>query len=181
MKVLSPNFGLNLRVSALAGCFASCLSSVCLGYEFSTHAALTREAYVRWMAHPANLTILDRLGLTARQDSLGLVYIDLGPGSQDVNERLASPRDDPKFGRDHIDAANRFSAYSPDLASIAGWVMLGSIREDDVPLDPGASENTPQDDLQGPFIRVRNHFYDPFWTGHLHSESVRDRRRPFGQ
>jgi hypothetical protein len=135
------------------------------GYEFSTHAALTREAYVRWTTDPANLTVLDRLGLTARQDSLRSVYIDLGPGSQDVNERLASPPgqgNTVEFGKRHFDAANDKSTYRPAFESIAGWLMLGAIREDDVTWDAGALENTPQDDPQGPFIRVRNHFYDPF-------------------
>ena len=40
--------------------------------------------------------------------------------------------------------------------------MLGAIREDDVPFDAGALENNPQDEPNGPFIRVRNHFFDPY-------------------
>ena len=155
---LGPNFWLSALVAALA------IGRPTVGYEceFSTHAALTREAYVRWTTDPANLTIFDRLGLTARQSLLGSVYIDLGPGSLDVNERLASPLDNRDFGNAKVNAANKLSTYRPSLASIAGWLMLGAIREDDVPRDAGAVENTPQDDPQGPFIRVRNHFYDPY-------------------
>ena len=128
-------------------------------YEFSTHAALTREAFVRWTGDAANADMLDRLGLTATKDSLGFVYFSM---STVPTERLASPEDNQIFGQRHVDAANRSSVYKPTLESIAGWLMLGSIREDDVPLDPGAVENTPQDEPVGPFIRVLNHFYDPF-------------------
>ena len=40
--------------------------------------------------------------------------------------------------------------------------MLGAIREDDVPYDPGEEENTPQDEPSGPFVRVLHHFFDPY-------------------
>jgi hypothetical protein len=130
------------------------------GYEFSTHAAITREAFVRWTGDTANIDVLDRLGLTTKKDSLGSVYVSISSVPQ---ERLASPKDNPDFGKEHFDAANRLSAYQPVFKSIAGWLMLGSIREDDVPLDSGTLENTPQDEPLGPFVRVVNHFYDPFF------------------
>ncbi len=41
--------------------------------------------------------------------------------------------------------------------------MLGSIREDDVPFDNGEEENTPNDDPRGAFMRVANHFFDPYF------------------
>src|SRR6266550_2960172 len=130
------------------------------GYEFSTHAAITREAFVRWTDDTANIDVFDRLGLTTKKDSLGSVYVSISSVPQ---ERLASPKDNPDFGKEHFDAANRLSAYQPAFESIAGWLMLGSIREDDVPLDSGALENTPQDEPLGSFVRVVNHFYDPFF------------------
>ena len=139
------------------------------GYEFSTHAAMTREAFVRWTADAANIDVLDRLGLTTQKDSLGSVYVSVSSVPQ---ERLASPKDNPDFGREHFDAANRLSAYQPAFESIAGWLMLGSIREDDVPLDSGALENTPQDEPLGPFVRVFNHFYDPFFDRALFALGV---------
>ncbi len=136
------------------------LHSPSWGYEFSTHAAMTREAFVRWAGDATNLDVLDRLGLTTKKDSLGTVYLSVSSVPQ---ERLASPRDNPKFARDHLDAANNLSAFKPEFESIAGWLMLGAIREDDVPLDSGALENTPQDEPLGAFVRVFNHFYDPFF------------------
>ena len=126
---------------------------------------MTREAFVRWTGDPANLDVLDRLGLTTQKDSLGSVYVSVSSVPQ---ERLASPKDNPDFGREHFDAANRLSAYQPAFESIAGWLMLGAIREDDVPFDPGALENTPQDEPLGPFaVRVLTHFYDQFLTAAL--------------
>ncbi len=40
--------------------------------------------------------------------------------------------------------------------------MLGAIREDDVPFDPGEAENSPQDESFGSFVRVLHHFHDPY-------------------
>ncbi len=166
MKATVSVMGCGLRLLALATAIILGLMPASNGYEFSTHAALTREAYVRWTTDPANLTILDRLGLATKQNSLGSVYVDLSPRSFDVNERVASPPgpgDTSNFGRKHFDAANDKSTYKPAFESMAGWLMLGSVREDDVLWDAGALENTPQDDPQGAFNRVYNHFYDPYF------------------
>jgi hypothetical protein len=136
------------------------LAETAFGYEFSTHAALTREAFMRWTTDPANVNVLDRLGLVTKKDSLGSVYIDMTAGSL---ERLASPKDNRDFGKRHFDSANSNLASVPPFESITGWLMLGAIREDDVPFDPGALENTPQDEPGGNFVRVYNHFYDPYF------------------
>src|SRR5450755_4145843 len=153
-----------LRTACVAGVLVLAVGAfarTAAGYEFSTHAAMTREAFARWTGDPGNLDVLDRLGLTPKKDSLGSVYFSMSSVPQ---ERLASPKDNTDFGRRHFDAANPPSlADPPKFESIAGWLMLGAIREDDVPFDAYAVENTPQDEPLGPFVRVFNHFYDPFF------------------
>jgi hypothetical protein len=81
-------------------------------------------------------------------------------GEQEV--RLARPVDNTQFGDTKIARANFLSPDRPELPSIPAWLMLGAIREDDVPFDSGEDENTPQDEPSGPFIRVLHHFYDPY-------------------
>ncbi len=77
--------------------------------------------------------------------------------------RDAAPRDAPDFSADKMRRTNRRSpSIRPAVESLPGWLMLGAIREDDVPFDAGALENNPQDEPNGPFIRVRNHFFDPY-------------------
>jgi hypothetical protein len=66
------------------------------------------------------------------------------------------------FGQTKIADANRLAAFKPPLSSLPGWIMLGAVREDDVPYDSSALENNPQDEPGGPFPRVLNHFYDPY-------------------
>jgi hypothetical protein len=137
-----------------------CAGEEAIGYEFSTHAAITREGFYEWLADPANADVLDRLGVVAKKDALGSVYIDMAAGSV---ERLASPETPPDFAERIMSGANFGLANAPAFESIGGWLMLGAIREDDVPFDPGSLHNTPQDEPGGPFIRVQNHFFDPFF------------------
>ena len=136
-------------------------------YEQATHAALTREAYVRsklGLPSPADATVSDlalRLGLGSKQVvSLGTGYIDIGANGPSL--RLASPPNPVTFSSKKIDDTNRVSpSITPTLDSLPGWLMLGAIREDDIPFDAGALENNPQDDPEGSFTRVFNHFFDP--------------------
>ena len=130
-------------------------------YEQATHAALTREAYTRARINPAISNLAIDLGLRGAQNpSLGDNYIDIGPSSDVV--RAASPSTFSNFSSQKVNDVNQRSSFKPTLDSLAGWLMLGAIREDDVPFDPHAFENTPQDEPGGPFTRVFHHFYDPF-------------------
>lgn len=154
-------------------CIAA-LGALCAGtaglpahaYEFATHAALTREAFLlsrlnpgTWFA-PGNPELLIRLGLLERHDSLDYYYVDMASGDQDV--RHARPVDNARFGDEKIARANLLSPDRPELPSIPAWLMLGAIREDDVPFGAGEDDNTPQDEPSGPFVRVLHHFYDPY-------------------
>ncbi len=152
--------------SAIAGLLLWAASAAsCPAYELATHGALTREAFLRSSLVSASSPsvpspLVERLGLGLAVANLGTAYIDLARGA--ATERSAFPSDDPAFGQRKIDEANRGSAYAPRLPTLAAWLMLGAIREDDVPFDPGEIENSPQDEPFGTFTRVMNHFYDPY-------------------
>jgi hypothetical protein len=136
-------------------------------FEFATHAALTREAYLvstfgLGLSVPCSVIrgVACRLGLDQKQDSLGDFYIDLSPTADVI--RSSFPKSDKSFAARKIDNANERSAIKPELPSLPAWLMLGAIREDDVTYDAGDTENTPQDEPGGTFRRVYNHFYDPY-------------------
>ena len=134
-----------------------CLDGCC--FEFSTHAAMTREA-VRLSRVTTTTALLMNLGLSDRVSDLGLVYIDIGPAD---TARLADPAEPQHFGPRKIEDANKLDPKGerPTLPSLIGWAMLGAIREDDVKYDSKSTENTPQDVPGGPIDRVRGHFFDP--------------------
>jgi hypothetical protein len=139
---------------------ASLATVISDAYEVSTHAALTREAYLRSWLNPAMSDLFMRLGIDVLSPDLGVRYVDLTPDATVFRE--ASPQFPPGFAETKIRDANRLSESKPELPSLSAWLMLGAIREDDVPYDAGAIENTPQDELGGPFVRVFNHFFDPY-------------------
>lgn len=106
--------------------------------------------------------MLERLGLDTRAGDLGRTYIDLSRGI--ATERSAFPADDPNFIVRQINRANESGTRKPELPELPAWMMLGAIREDDVPFDPGEMENSPQDEPYEVFTRVFHHFYDPRWN-----------------
>jgi hypothetical protein len=133
-------------------------------YEFATHAAITREAVMRSRLNPAAPDLLLMLGIADKGHSIGNSYLDF-PGNGVAVERQLNPLGafgSQGFGPRKIRAANSQSPFAPSADSVVGWLMLGAIREDDVPFDSSAIENTPQDEPGGTFVRVFNHFYDPY-------------------
>ena len=130
-------------------------------YEVATHAALTREALMRSSLDPTTLDLFVRLGISDKQVMLGTVYLDIGNNGFGTSRRNR-PTDNPDFGLTKIGNANEKSQFRPGIDTLPGWLMLGAIREDDVPFDLGALENNPQDEPGGTFVRVFNHFYDPY-------------------
>lgn len=129
-------------------------------YEQATHAAITREAYVRARIGADASALGLQFGVQdPRQISLGETYIDIAPSGPIL--RFASPPDVPNFSSGKTKSVNQRSSFKPELDSVAGWLMLGAIREDDVPFDAGALENNPQDEPGGTFTRVLHHFFDP--------------------
>lgn len=133
---------------------------VLAAYEQATHAAMTREAYVQSFLNPSVSNLLARLGLDETAEKLGPLYLDIANSSTVV--RFASPSSPSNFSEKKITEANGSSAFKPALPSLTAWIMLGAIREDDGPFDVGALENTPQDEPDGAFTRVFNHFFDPY-------------------
>ena len=135
-----------------------------VSYEQATHAAMTREAMMQSLLNPQGPDLLQRLGVWDRQVSFGNTYLDLADGGM-VLSRSNAPTGvqyPQKFAKTKILDANRQSPFKPEIESLPGWLMLGAIREDDVPFDAGALENNPQDEPGGATNRVLNHFYDPY-------------------
>ncbi|CAK7053758.1 MAG: hypothetical protein BACD_02597 [Bacteroides rodentium] len=144
-------------------------SGLSYGYEVATHAALTREAYQRSSLETTNLT--QKLGIASFQEGLGNIYFDIDPDGKTV-ARLNNPLGWGSAAGYTISRFNEANAHlresglpEPTFTSIPGWLMVGAIREDDLTFNISEEENPPQDDPQGSFDRVLNHFYDPFLGG----------------
>jgi hypothetical protein len=135
-------------------------SNAVSAYEMSTHAAVTREAYVRSIFSSPNSELLVQLGLDGTAHDLGVRYSDMTSNAMVIRD--GSPVTPSLFSEKKIVAANFYSEFKPELPALPAWLMLGAIREDDVTYDAGAIENTPQDEPAGPFSRVLNHFFDPY-------------------
>src|SRR5947208_1661032 len=103
------------------------IASLCAGfseaYEFSTHAALTREAYIRSLLNPGVSDLLVRLGIDALVPNLGVRYLDITADAMIVRE--ASPQLSAKFAERKIADANNPSEFKPTLPSLPAWLMLG--------------------------------------------------------
>jgi hypothetical protein len=138
------------------------LSPVC-AYEVASHAAMTREALMQCQLNPTSPSLFVQLGIAGKNPSLGNTYFDIGPDGSST-ERVLDPMETKGrgFGPRKIKEANLKSSFQPEPDSLPGWLMLGAIREDDVPFDEGAVENNPQDDPDGPLTRVLSHFFDPY-------------------
>jgi hypothetical protein len=137
-------------------------------YEVSTHAALTREAFNRPELQMSS--ILTRLGVSSYGGNLGDIYLDMSQNGT-VTARLNNPGSggitgDAGFTSKKFDDAKYWLSEPEKIAlkieSPAGWMMVGSIREDDVAYSFFTGENPPQDDPSGNINRVFNHFYDPY-------------------
>jgi len=148
-------------------------SGLSYGYEVPTHAALTREAHQRSSLQDSDL--LQRLGLSSFQQDFGHIYFDISPNSGVTFARKNNPIE-PGSKTGALDyTLHRFNEANkrledaglptPTFTSIPGWLMVGAIREDDVVYSSSEDKNPPQDDPQGAFQRVFNHFYDPFRDG----------------
>lgn len=129
-------------------------NSSAAGYELTSHAFVTREAFRVFASERPlalqSLGLSDRTTPTDESTSLGNVYFDVWQSV--VDWRMESDFEAP-FLRN----------LSVDRLSVIGWVMRGAIREDDL------TWGNPQDDYFGNFIRVTNHFFDPAFNRGLWS------------
>lgn len=130
------------------------------GYELRTHGLVTGEAIKR-SALASDPTLAFDLGLDLRDTvPLSQSYYDVS--GSNVTRRFAQTFEGSRI---------------PELASdvsAAGWILRGSIREDDLSTfgcavgsfvqvvhNRETGECNPQDDPHGSVDRVLNHFYDP--------------------
>jgi hypothetical protein len=96
-------------------------------YELATHAGLTKKIYERSQLG-SDTALLKSLGLSDydSQNLFGTSYYDLS-GNR-VAERIAQTFEGDVFRRV---ARNRRFAATEEF-SIAGWLMRGAVREDDL-------------------------------------------------
>jgi len=117
------------------------------GYELGTHARITNEALGRSVFTVQQLA--RQLGVEDEINPFGIYYYDSSVYGVSKRRRWLFE-----------ESGLRMPDGSAPL-SIAGWLMRGAIREDDIPdYWPFLGKN-PQDDPDGKIPRVRNHFYDP--------------------
>lgn len=148
------------------------MANICNAYETGTHARMTKMTYIESDLFSEE-RVLENLGLVS-DGSLGQRYYDVVVKDNIVHERsvfnvyimneggMPTPTELGNVG---------FSEGDNDeyIYSAVGWMMRGAIREDDFdsPLFntgiPCGPSKTPQDDPYGNFIRVANHFYDPYY------------------
>ena len=152
-----------LKKSVIFLLAASLIPSFSYGYEVSTHAAMTFKTYGKSTLPNA----LSRLGFSGDSD-LSSIYFDVAPDGT-VEARLNNPIErgikigKKDFTEEKFNLSNaRVGSGAPSIQSPVGWMMVGAIREDDVPYSPGSDDNPPQDDPQGNIYRLFNHFYDPY-------------------
>ncbi len=136
------------------------LSFLCAGvaridaYELATHAAMTQYAYEKSLLGASDAQLIGRLGLQPNYD-FGNAYFDMSgfvtPPYRFLTtyELKAMPK--TPAGKDN-----------PDEQKINGWLMRGTIREDDGGLVAGWRKGEPLDDPISNFNRFCSHFFDPF-------------------
>lgn len=159
----------NRVVSIILLFFTLTIENVVVAYEVDTHARVAQSAVDR-SDLGKNTDLLKRLGLHFGMD-LGDIYFDYKRDTiQDtIYERKKSKNYINKiFPKSKGDADDDINFKNP-----RAWIMRGAVREDDLPklFVPFPSfaipffvlQPTPVDDPFGSFIRVRNHFYDPFF------------------
>ena len=163
-------------ILALLTATAACKS---IAYELSTHGALTLKAYERSvLAGDPRLTADLGFDVHATDPFSGFY----GPLYFDVAGGQSFPREASDF---------EISRMPPGFRrplSVAGWLILGAIREDDLTTSgcgisdlaayhwPG--DCNPQDDPYENVNRVVNHFYDPYFNRGLISSFGSGTRAP---
>ncbi len=135
---------------------ATTLSTSASAFDIRTHAAMTSEAIKqsKITGSPNTGNILKKLGLYNKDDVFKERYIDIGAS---LTSRVGT-----KYENDVIDKVRNAITDIPNPYSIPGWILRGSIREDDNTEETKAGNNTGSgDEPGGVFNRVYGHFYDP--------------------
>ena len=119
------------------------------GFELSTHAFITRDAYDRLLRESPST--LDRLGV--------LTFIPDSPIESMLGTQYLVPSQGglwPRVAKSFEDRIIKLFGIVP--SSLQGWIMRGAIREDD---GQWPAQSNPQDDPYGETNRFLNHFLDP--------------------
>lgn len=158
-------------ITTMVGVSAMLVACATSAYELTTHAVITREAVDRStlsrLHDSAQDGVIDWLGIRHDSNDLGRLYQHVGHTSE--VSRRAFPDEPADLSIAVLRRANVNLVSAPLPRSLTEWIMLGAIREDDVVFEARESENPPQDDPDGVFNRVFNHFYDPFKDESLRS------------
>jgi hypothetical protein len=145
---------MNISYKLLAALIAATVSADVLAFDISTHAAMTSEAIKqsKITGSPNNSVVLKKLGLYSRDDVFKERYIDIGAS-------LVS-RNGTDYELKVMKGVRDVIADIPNSYTIPGWIIRGSIREDD-----NTEETKPRtlegDEPGGVFQRVLGHFFDP--------------------
>jgi hypothetical protein len=141
-------------------------ASVSFGYDVSTHAAMTIKAVEqsKITADPKTSPLIGRLGIGFKDEPFGEKYLDIGT-SVTSRTRVLS------LENVVYDALREPAAglSVPSQKSLTGWLMRGSIREDD-----NSTETPDTDEPGGVFERVFGHFFDPVNNRGLTNTFVND-------
>jgi hypothetical protein len=141
-----------------------------LGFDTTTHAAMTSEAIKALKSDPIrNLsgiaTINQKLGLYDKSGVLGIKYIDIGTT---LTKRTITGFE-TKIMKDVRDAIDDI----PEPDTIPGWIVRGAIREDDNTIEtPQGNTTGSGDEPGGVFERVVGHFFDPVNNAGLSAYAV---------
>lgn len=122
-------------------------------FEVVTHGIMSKEAWKRFILADPNL--YNRIGLVNFDDTFKTdVYFDYRVGTDEAPLPRGPYVNNPRYDLNLL----RELPIDINPRRIDGWLIRGSIREDD---DVGPNNPTPKDDPRGDFHRVFNHFMDP--------------------
>jgi hypothetical protein len=133
-------------------------SIAAVAFDINTHAAMTAKAVEqsKITSSPNTSNVLKKLGLYDKDFAIGSSYIDIGS---------LIKRDTTGFEQkviDDVGATQKTGLTLPASHTIPGWIIRGTIREDDNTIETAQGNSTGSgDEPGGVFNRVYGHFYDP--------------------
>jgi hypothetical protein len=149
---------MNINHKLIAALTMATLTNSVHAFDISTHAAMTTEAIKqsKITGDPNSSLVLKKLGLYNKDDVFKERYIDIGTS--------LTSRNGTRYENDVMDSIRGKIAGTtiPTPYTIPGWIIRGSIREDDNTQEtPLGNANGSGDEPGGVFQRVYGHFFDP--------------------
>ncbi len=145
---------MQINMKSLTVFVATAIAQNAWSFDVVTHTAMTAEAIKqsKISATPNTSPILKKLGLYDKESPFGDNYLDLGVP--------LTRRTKTDFEEKKMVAVRRVIPDLPTSLSIPGWIIRGSVREDDNTVET-PQDNPEGDEPGGVFNRVFGHFYDP--------------------